>query len=57
MNQWKNPQKRNFYENGRPEDLVVYKNPPHPAKNVLKNETCKKALFYIPMGSRNKYKM
>ena len=43
--------------NGRPEDLVVYKNPPHPAKNVLINETCKKALFYIPMGSRNKYKM
>ena len=37
--------KRDFLRSGRPEDLVVSKNPPHPAKNVLINETCKKALF------------
>ena len=46
--------------NGRPEDLVVYKNPPHPAKNVLRNETCKKTLFiYLWEAEKNikcKYK-
>ena len=47
--------KKDFLRNGRPEDLMVSKNPPQPAKNVLINETCKNALFYI-FGKPNKIK-